>query len=72
MDYGNIIKSRRKLIGVTQEELADVAQISLSYVKLIEQGKANPSINVLVQILDAMGMEIQLVEKKSKIETDHV
>lgn len=72
MDYGNIIKSRRKLIGVTQEELADVAQISLSYVKLIEQGKANPSINVLVQILDAMGMEIQLVEKKPEIETDHV
>lgn len=64
MNYSQIIKERRKSVGVTQEQLADVAGISLSYLKMIEQGKTNPTLQIIEQLLDCLGMEI-LVRPKT-------
>ncbi|MCQ2270184.1 MAG: helix-turn-helix transcriptional regulator [Bacteroidales bacterium] len=63
MDYHSIIATRRKKIGVSQDELADVCNISCSYLKLIEQGKANPTIEILWKILDALGFELKVYDK---------
>lgn len=60
MEYNVIIKERRKSIGVTQEQLADVAGISLSYLKMIEQGKTNPTIKMVESLLDCLGMELSV------------
>lgn len=60
IDYSQIIKARRKQLGVTQDELADVAGVSLSFIKKIEQGRTNPSISVLHNIVEALGMEIKI------------
>lgn len=58
MEYGKIIKDRRKAIGVTQEQLADVSGVSLSYIKLVEANKANPTVSMLETLLDCLGLEI--------------
>ena len=63
MNIGKILKERRKDVGVTQEHLADVAGISLSHLKLIEQGKTNPTLQVVETLLDCLGMEISIVLK---------
>lgn len=63
MNIGKILKERRKNVGVTQEQLADVAGISLSHLKLIEQGKTNPTLQVVETLLDCLGMEISIVLK---------
>ncbi len=63
MNIGKILKERRKDVGVTQEQLADVAGISLSHLKLIEQGKTNPTLQVVETLLDCLGMEISIVLK---------
>lgn len=55
--------TEEKKIGVSQDELADVCNISCSYLKLIEQGKANPTIEVLWKILDALGFELKVYDK---------
>lgn len=59
MDY-SIIKKRRKLLGITQQELSDYSGISLRMVIEIEKGKANPSINTLSAIGKVLGLEIEL------------
>ncbi|WP_236994379.1 helix-turn-helix domain-containing protein [Candidatus Methylomicrobium oryzae] len=38
MDIGDILRRRRKFIGLTQVELADKAKISQSLISQIEQG----------------------------------
>lgn len=67
MEWSKVIRENRKSINVTQEDLALATGVSLSFIKLIEQGKANPSISVLENIIDALGYEIQIVQKQPKL-----
>jgi len=64
MDFSAIIKQRRKVLGITQEDVADVSQVSLSFLKMLEKGKANPSVETLVRILDSLGLEMQISVKQ--------
>lgn len=70
MEYGKLIKERRREIGVTQEQLSDVSGVSLSYIKLVEAGKANPTVSVLESLLDCLGLEIVIQLKQPKINTE--
>ncbi|MBC8547821.1 helix-turn-helix transcriptional regulator [Clostridiaceae bacterium NSJ-31] len=47
---GSRIKAMRKQCGYTQEKVANDLFISQSYLRLIEHGKANPSINMVEKI----------------------
>lgn len=55
-----IIKERREELGVTQEQLADLAEIGLRTLKNIESGKGNPTLLTLVKVIDVLGMEIKI------------
>ena len=58
MELGEIMKSRRATLGLTQEDLAEMARVGLSTVKDIERDKGNPSLSTISKILDILGMEI--------------
>ena len=60
MDVLGKIKERRQLLGITQQDLADISGVGLRTIKQIEVGKANPSLSTLVCILDVLGLEIGL------------
>lgn len=47
---GHYIRSLRKRIGYTQEKLANELFISQSYLRLIEHGKTNPTVNMVKKI----------------------
>jgi len=51
------IKKYRKIRGFSQEELADRAKTSLTHIGMIEIGRKFPSVNMLVQIADALGVD---------------
>lgn len=70
MEYGKLIKERRREIGVTQEQLSDVSGVSLSYIKLVEAGKANPTVSVLETLLDCLGLEIAVQLKQLKVNAE--
>lgn len=57
------IKNRRKELKLTQPYLADMADVSVNTIFKIENGEANPTIEVLEKIIDVLGMEIQLTIK---------
>ena len=63
MNVGNCVRERRKLLRITQEELADISGVSTAFIKKIEEGRGNPSISTLEKLLDAMGMELLCREK---------
>ncbi len=63
-ELGNIIKERRKLLGITQQDLADLAGVNINTVIRIEGNKINPSIEVIHSIVEILGMELKLEVKK--------
>ena len=58
MDFYDIIKDRRVLLNITQQDLADISGVSLRTIKAIEKGNGNPSIDTLRKITDALGLEL--------------
>lgn len=71
---GDRVRECRKSLGLTQEELAELASIHLTYVSHIESGKANASICVYRRISAALRMPlVQLVDVDLKrIERDEL
>ncbi|MEG1648930.1 MAG: helix-turn-helix domain-containing protein [Rikenellaceae bacterium] len=64
MDFYSIIKERRTLLGLTQQDLADYSGLSLRIIKSIEVGKANPSLITLTKIAEVLGLELVLKIKE--------
>ncbi len=61
---GTSIKNRRKELGITQPHLAELAQISTNTLYKLERGQGNPSLQVLSQLMEILGMELTLKVKK--------
>ena len=64
MNIFETIRNRRTLLGVTQEELADITGVSVRRIVDIERGKANPSFATLWKIAAALGLEITATVRK--------
>lgn len=57
---GKLIKERRKILKVRQEDLAEISGVALRTIILIERGEGNPSLETLLKIASVLGMEFQL------------
>ena len=66
MDY-KIIKERRSILGLTQQDLADYTGLSIRFIKSVEAGKGNPSIQTLAKIAEVLGLEIVLKVKECSV-----
>ena len=58
------LKARREQLGVTQEQLAELAPVALRTVKALDSGKGNPTISTLIKLADVLGMELKLEVRK--------
>lgn len=58
MELAEVIKSRRKTLAISQQDLAEMAGIGLATLKDIERGKGNPSMATVSKIMEILGMEI--------------
>lgn len=55
---GEQIKVRRTILKIRQQELADLAGVSINTVVAIERGTGNPRIETLVSVCDVLGLQI--------------
>ena len=62
---GQIITSRRKELGITQSHLAELAEISVNTLYKIERGQNNPTIGILENITEVLGLEIKIEVKNN-------
>ncbi len=58
MDIGGKLKALRVLKGLTQEELADRAELSKGFISQVERNLTSPSIATLMDILQCLGTSI--------------
>ena len=72
---GAKIKKERKKLGLTQEKLAELSDISNNFVSYIESGNKNASLKTIKKIADVLQISVSdlfsemSVTKKSKIDT---
>lgn len=59
------LKTRRQMLAITQEHLADLSDVSLRTIKEVESGKGNPTFATLSKIADVLGLEIKLEVRKT-------
>jgi transcriptional regulator with XRE-family HTH domain len=52
--FGEVIRSHRLQRGLSQEALAELANLNRSYVGEIERGSAAPSIETMERLADAL------------------
>lgn len=65
-DLGRNVRSLRLAAGLTQQELADRADITWVYVSGIERGKVNPSLKIIEKLSTAFGLEAWELLKSCK------
>ena len=58
--YGELIKEKRKEKHLTQQQLADQIGKDRVYITRIEQGKTDLQISNFVQIINALGLSLQI------------
>jgi len=61
---GHIIQERRTQMRITQEQLAEMAQVGINTLYKIEKGDANPTLSSLEKIMDVLGLEMTLRVKE--------
>ncbi|MBX2966603.1 MAG: helix-turn-helix transcriptional regulator [Cyclobacteriaceae bacterium] len=60
---GKDIRERRKELGITQSALAELAEVNVNTIMRLERGLTNPTLEVLVRIGEALGMEVKMEVK---------
>ena len=61
LDIGQLLKATRKVKGLTQEQVADMAGISRSRYREIEAGSSSARTTTLINIARALGLEMMLL-----------
>ncbi len=58
-ELGEMIRSRRRELGLTQTELAEVANSNLRFVSELERGKPTARLENVMRVLESLGIELE-------------
>ena len=62
-NVGEIIRQHRRMCGLTQEQVAELAGMNVTYLSDVERGKRNVSLINLARLAKAFGMPLEDVLK---------
>ena len=57
-NLGIQIKLRRKALKLNQQELANLANLSINTIVAIEKGTGNPRLSTILTICDILGLQL--------------
>lgn len=61
MNLSDFVKDKRKLVKLTQPELAEKAGVGLRFIRELEQGKETLRLDKVNQVLQLFGYEVGAV-----------
>ena len=71
-ELSEFVKTKRKQLGLTQEEFAEKAGVALTVVRKIEQGKQNLSLSKVNQVLILFGHVLAPINVKDATRTSEI
>ena len=54
--FGKAIRRRRRELDLSQEELAEMAELHRTYISNIERGELNPSLETMEKLVNALNI----------------
>lgn len=65
MDLGKMVASQRKAQGLTQSDLAGLAQTGTRFISDLENGKATVQFDKVMHILNLLGLDVVIMDRQS-------
>jgi HTH-type transcriptional regulator/antitoxin HipB len=65
-NLGEMVRRSRKALGLNQQGLALVADVSRRTVYAIEHGKPTVRLDALVRVLSALGLELVAIQRRGR------
>jgi len=59
--FGPAVRHHRKLLRLSQEELAFRSEIDRTYISGVERGARNPTLEVMQRIADGVGVDLAVL-----------
>lgn len=56
--FGARLRRQRLKLGLSQGDLFEATSVTASYISYVERGKGNPSLDVMIQLAEAVGLQI--------------
>lgn len=66
MNIGDQLKTLRKNYELTQNQLAQQSGVSFTFINRVENGNSSIRLEILNRVLDLLGCEVAIVDKKTK------
>ncbi len=60
-----LMKQRRKLLGLSQGETAELSGVSERFVREVESGKSSMQLDKLEALLDALGLQLEITARQT-------
>jgi ribosome-binding protein aMBF1 (putative translation factor) len=58
--YGEVLRERRKELGLTQKDLAELVNRERTYINRIEKGETDLQLSSFIRIAEALGIVLRL------------
>ena len=68
-EIGQIIRERRAVLGVNQRTVSELSGVAVNTLVAIERGEGNPQITTLLDILETIGLQLDVKPKVMEYET---
>lgn len=59
-EIGQIIRERRAVLGVNQRTVSELSGVAVNTLVAIERGEGNPQINTLLDVMDTVGLQLDV------------
>jgi len=63
VEIGKLVRETRKAQGISQEQLAGVANTGVRFVSDLENGKPSIQVDKMIQVLEALGLGLYAMNR---------
>lgn len=60
----SIARERRRRLGLSQQDLADLAGVSARFVHTLEHGKPSVRLDKVLAVLEVLGLDLEVVARR--------
>ena len=64
VELSEVIRGRRRDLGLRQQDLAELSAVSERFIRELEHGKQGVRMDKVTDVLDALGLELHALVRK--------
>lgn len=67
INLGQLARKRRKQLGLTQRDTAELAGVGIDFLYDLERGKPTVRLSALMQVLEVLGIDVNFVPRMGAV-----